>query len=100
MRTPTLVSTQKRRLQATIEGRVQGVSFRYYTARRAKELKLHGWVRNRPDGTVEVEAEGDQEALRELLNFLHRGSPSARVENVDARWAEYQGELAPFTVTH
>lgn len=92
------MSTQKRRLLATVEGRVQGVSFRYYTARRAKELQLHGWVRNHPDGTVQVEAEGEQDSLRELLDFLYQGSPNAKVENVSVRWAEYQGDLSPFTV--
>jgi acylphosphatase len=74
------------RLQATVHGRVQGVSFRYYTRRRATELGLTGHVRNAWDGTVEVVAEGQRAGLEELLVFLRAGPPAAVVTQVDARW--------------
>ncbi len=69
--------------RATVHGRVQGVGFREYTLRRARELGLHGWVRNEEDGTVRVHAEGDEDQLRAFEQFLHLGSGSARVDLVD-----------------
>ena len=74
------------RLQATVHGRVQGVSFRYYTRRRATDLGVVGHVRNAWDGTVEVVAEGQRVALEELLAFLRVGPPAAMVDQVEVRW--------------
>jgi acylphosphatase len=74
------------RLQATVHGRVQGVSFRFYTRRQAVELGLAGHVRNAWDGTVEVVAEGGRADLEQLLAFLRVGPPAAVVTQVDARW--------------
>lgn len=62
-----------------ITGRVQGVGFRYHTQRTAQALGLKGWVRNRPDGAVEVWAEGEESALEGLLDWLRHGPPTARV---------------------
>ena len=73
-----------KRLTANVSGRVQGVSFRYYTQREAARLGLRGWVRNEADGSVRVLAEGSEESLKELLRFLQRGSPPASVSQVDA----------------
>jgi acylphosphatase len=86
------------RLRATVHGFVQGVSFRYYTLRRAQSLNLDGYVRNRPDGSVQVVAEGDREAVSQLLTWLHAGPPSAAVEKVDYEWQEPSGELRHFEV--
>jgi acylphosphatase len=77
---------EKQQLHAIIQGRVQGVSFRYYTQRRADELGVVGWVRNLPDGSVEVTAEGTTEQLEQLLAFLHQGPDAARVTGVDVAW--------------
>jgi acylphosphatase len=90
----------KERLHAQVYGRVQGVNFRYYTQKEAHKLDLTGWVANRGDGSVEVAAEGDKSALQELLHFLHRGSPSARVERVDADWSDAKGEFDRFRVRY
>lgn len=68
---------------AVVRGTVQGVAFRWYTKERARELGLAGWVRNLPDGSVEVWAEGPAAPVDELLRWLRRGPPSARVEGVD-----------------
>lgn len=73
-------------LSATIHGRVQGVFFRASTQDEARRLGLRGWVRNRPDGTVEVLAEGERAALGQLLNWLHRGPPGAKVDEVQHQW--------------
>ena len=63
------------RLHAVIRGRVQGVSFRYYTTLRAGEIGVTGWVRNLADGTVEVMAEGTRDQLTQLLTFFKSGTP-------------------------
>jgi len=63
-------------------------------------LGLVGWVANQPDGTVRVVAEGPEESLRQLLAFLHRGSPSARVERVDSVWTDASGAFTDFQVRH
>ena len=68
-----------------IEGRVQGVGFRYWAAEQARRLGLRGWVRNRPDGSVEAEAAGAPEALEEFARLLRQGPPSARVARVVER---------------
>jgi acylphosphatase len=87
-----------RRLTANITGRVQGVSFRYYTAREARRIGVSGWVKNEANGSVSVVAEGDQAALEELLEFLERGSPSALVYDVHANWSAASGEFDRFEV--
>jgi DNA ligase D-like protein (predicted 3'-phosphoesterase) len=69
--------------RATVHGRVQGVGFREFTRRRARELGVQGWVRNEEDGTVRVHAEGPEPGLRALEQFLNMGPGSARVEVVD-----------------
>jgi acylphosphatase len=92
-------STMKQaRLHAIVHGRVQGVSFRYYTIQAANRLGLTGWVANRWNGTVETVAEGPRDKLDELLAFLHRGPPSAWVERVDTNWQASTGEFSDFRV--
>ena len=83
-------------LRAVVRGRVQGVFFRAHVESRAVELKLTGFVRNRPDGAVEVLAEGEREKLEKLLKYLREGSPASRVDNVDVEWGEYTGEFSGF----
>jgi acylphosphatase len=88
------------RLHARVHGYVQGVNFRYYTLRTARQLGLTGWVVNRPDGTVEVVAEGSRQNLEELRAFLHRGSPAASVKRVDAEWQSPTGDFEQFQVRY
>jgi acylphosphatase len=88
------------RFRARIFGRVQGVNFRYYTHREATAQGLTGWVANRFDGSVEVVAEGEKAALQRLLAYLHRGSPSARVDRVQVEWGEGTGEFDRFRVRY
>ena len=66
-----------------IGGRVQGVGFRYFVEAAAAREGILGWVRNTPDGSVEVSAEGDAEALERFERSLTHGPPHARVERVD-----------------
>jgi len=69
-------------LHFLIQGRVQGVGFRWFVQREASELELHGWVRNTEDGDVEVLASGAAEDLAELRASLHRGPRGCRVDRV------------------
>ena len=78
-------------LRAVVHGDVQGVGFRYFVQRRGEEMGLAGWVRNRPDGSVEVVAEGSRAALGRLLELLGRGPGLAGVDRVDAEWGTETG---------
>ena len=88
------------RLNAVVHGLVQGVNFRYYTQRQARDLGLRGYVRNRPDGTVEVVAEGRRRAVEELFAWLQSGPPMADVQRVDATWTAPTGGWVSFEVRH
>ncbi len=86
------------RLSARITGRVQGVGFRNFTQLRARDLGLTGWVRNEPDGSVRLEAEGDPAALDDLETALHDGPRLARVDTVEANRSDATGEFTTFRV--
>jgi acylphosphatase len=79
------------RLLVVVRGRVQGVGFRYFVLKRARERGLKGQVRNRPDGAVEAEAEGARQALESWLEQLRLGPTGARVEGIRETWSEEQG---------
>ena len=66
-----------------VEGRVQGVGYRWWTMRAAAELGLAGWVRNCRDGSVEILAIGDDDAIRRLAKACLKGPPHAGVRSVD-----------------
>lgn len=85
-------------LHAVVEGEVQGVGFRYSAQRRARVLGLCGWVRNMADGSVEVWAEGDQESLEDLLDWLSLGPPSAVVTQVRSIWEMPRGIYRDFNI--
>jgi acylphosphatase len=70
-------------IRLLVRGRVQGVGFRWFVRVQARRLNLSGWVANRPDGTVEVAALGDQEKLDELKRQLTRGPDGAHVTSLD-----------------
>lgn len=70
-----------------VKGHVQGVGYRNWTYSQAKLLKLTGWVKNLPDGEVEIAAEGPEGALQSLLTFLKTGPALAKVSAVEAHWS-------------
>jgi acylphosphatase len=86
------------RLHATVHGDVQGVGFRWFVQRRAAQLGLAGWVANRPDGTVEVVAEGPRDSLDQLLEALRRGPSGAAVPDVNAEFETPRGDLDGFQI--
>jgi len=81
-----------------IVGRVQGVGFRYFTEAAAAREGILGWVRNTPDGNVEVSAEGDAEALDRFERSLYHGPPGARVARVDVDDMMPTGRMTGFTI--
>lgn len=88
-------------VQAVVYGRVQGVYFRAFASRHARELGLSGYVRNLPDWkAVEVQAEGERKQLEKLIDHLKVGPPRARVERVETSWSEYTGSYSSFSVSY
>jgi acylphosphatase len=86
------------RLHTVVEGRVQGVGFRYFVLSKANQLNITGWVRNTPEGNVEVIAEGDRVELEDLLSALRKGPRSAFVSNIKENWDTPSGEFQNFSV--
>ncbi len=85
-------------LHAIVEGRVQGVGFRAFTEQHARNKELRGWVRNRQDGTVEVEAEGPKSVLEAFLVMLDDGPPLAHVTQIIVDWKVANRQSNEFTV--
>ena len=86
-------------LHVRVTGRVQGVFFRAWTAEQARALGVAGWVRNAADGSVEGHLEGDKAAVRQFVDLLHEGPPSAHVATVETSVAEPEGSER-FEVRH
>jgi acylphosphatase len=87
------------RMHLFVSGRVQGVFFRDNTQRWASALGLTGWVRNLPDGRVEVLVEGGKDSVEGLISRLKQGPPMSRVEKVDITKEEFTGEFTDFRIT-
>lgn len=87
-------------LHAIIRGRVQLVMFRDFTQRTARRLGLTGFVFNRPDGAVEVVAQGDKNTLEKLLGTLHRGSLLSRVDSVEHQWRDLMKPFDDFKIVY
>ncbi|GBF04131.1 acylphosphatase [Deinococcus aerius] len=79
------------RLTALVSGTVQGVGYRRYVQRHARDLNLSGSAENLLDGRVEVVAEGSEADLERLLHWLRRGPPHARVDDVQTQYSEATG---------
>jgi acylphosphatase len=79
--------------RAIVTGRVQGVGYRFFAERAARECDVRGWVRNLPDGSVETVAEGEEEAIARYFDRLRQGPRGARVVGV----AEEDLSLRGFT---
>ena len=85
-------------VRAVVRGRVQGVGFRYTAQRQARRLRLTGWVRNNPDGTVETVFEGSRDGVDGFLDWLHEGPPGAAVRSVDSHRIRPTGTYRSFTI--
>lgn len=99
-RTPAF-DPSNQQLNAIVNGRVQGVGFRYFVLQRAAALGLTGWVRNLSGGTaVEVLAEGDVDGLQKLLLALHEGPDAAYVRDVKYNYSPATGEFSDFDIRY
>lgn len=87
-----------KRIHLFIYGRVQGVFFRASAQREAKRLGVFGWVKNRPDSSVEIVAEGEEDNIKALLSWTQHGPSTARVDNVETKWGKYTGEFSDFKI--
>lgn len=90
----------QKRLESVVSGRVQMVMFRDFVMRNARTLGLVGTVRNNPDGTVSVTAEGEESKLGELLVFIRKGSVLSRVDAVTEKWSEPLGGYKNFDILY
>lgn len=72
----------RQRVRLRVDGRVQGVGFRWFVVSEARRLRMGGWVRNNADGSVELEAEGGLADIQALRDRLAKGPPAARVDAV------------------
>lgn len=84
----------------TITGRVQGVSFRYYTMEKARELGISGYVKNKPDGTVYVEAQGETSAMDQFVKWCHQGPSFARVDKVAVEEGSRRSDFGQFEIRY
>ena len=88
----------KKQVVLRIYGRVLGVFFRDSCKEKARELNLSGWVRNEPDDTVQIVAEGEEEDLKKLIEWCRNGPDHARVGKVDVKWLDANGRFDNFIV--
>jgi acylphosphatase len=88
------------RARLSIAGRVQGVWYRGSMQEEAERLGVAGWVRNRPDGTVEAEVEAGRDVVDALITWARHGPPGARVSDVAVEWIAVRGERGGFAIRH
>ena len=86
----------KVRAHLLVSGRVQGVNFRHSTLLEAQILGVNGWVRNLMDGRVEAVFEGEEHAVKTLVNYCRQGPPSAKVNNLEVSYGPFKGEFSNF----
>lgn len=83
-----------------ISGYVQGVFFRAATRDEALKLGITGWVRNLPDGRVEAVFEGDEDKVKKIISFCHKGPKGASVRDVEVKYEDYMGEFHTFEIKY
>lgn len=93
------MTRQKKNLQITISGRVQGVGFRYSALHKAQQLGIKGFVKNMYDGSVFIEAEADEISMDHFLIWCHKGPSFSRVEKVSTTEGVVKNYTS-FTVKH
>jgi len=88
------------RARIIVIGRVQGVFYRSFTQKSALKIGLKGWVRNLPNGDVEVLCDGEKENIEKLIKELWEGPPLSKVKDVLVEWKEYKPEFRDFTIKY
>lgn len=91
----------KKRVHLIVSGRVQLVMYRDFARRKSRKFGLTGWVKNLPDNTVELVAEGEEQDLKDYIDLLEEGPILAEVENIDVKWWDgANGEFKSFEIVH
>jgi acylphosphatase len=91
---------EKARAHLLIEGRVQGVFYRYFTKELASNLGLKGWVKNIRDGRVEALFEGEKNIIEQAIKECYIGPPGAEVTKIDVKWEMFIGDHREFDVRY
>jgi acylphosphatase len=86
------------RAHACVSGKVQGVGFRAFVQMQANNMTLHGWVRNRAEGGVELEVEGPEASVHAFLQAIHKGPPLSQVLQVTVDWKDPNRQTEGFQV--
>jgi acylphosphatase len=81
-----------------VTGKVQGVWFRDFVRKTGKNLELYGWVKNNPDSSVSVLVEGNNDAIKLLIDKIRIGSPMSKVEDVKINWLPYENKFNSFKI--
>ncbi len=89
-----------KRAHLTISGKVQGVFFRDFTQKSARDLELEGWVRNASDGTVEAVLQGSEDSVKSMISRLKQGPSSADVKDIQVNWESPKTDLEGFEVRY
>ncbi|MDP2906975.1 MAG: acylphosphatase [Nanoarchaeota archaeon] len=87
-----------RRVHVLISGRVQGVFFRANTRRKAMDLNIKGWIKNLSDERVEAVFEGEDEAVKEMVEFCKKGPFGAKITRTEVKEEKYTGEFTSFEI--
>ena len=87
-------------IKLIVSGKVQGVSFRWFTVQAARDLRLNGYAKNLADGSVEVRAEGPELALKSLIEKVNQGPQISRVDDVNITWSKSNQEFDHFDIVH
>ena len=87
-------------IKLIVSGKVQGVSFRWFTVQAARDLRLNGYAKNLADGSVEVRAEGPELALKSLIEKVNQGPQISRVDDVNITWSKSNQKFDHFDILH
>jgi acylphosphatase len=86
------------RAHIVVSGIVQGVGYRYFVMKAARRMELVGWVKNLPNGDVEIDVEGPRGLIESFIQELRVGNTWATVRNIEVEWVKYTGKYTGFDV--
>lgn len=89
-----------KRLRAIVHGRVQGVGYRAAVHRRIAPIDVTGYVKNQPDGTVLIVAEGDQSTLEDVIDIAKSGSNWCSVSDIEISYESFEGNFPDFSIAY
>lgn len=90
----------KQRVHIIVSGRVQGVFFRDFTRQQANNLGITGWVKNLPDGKVQIVAEGEKSKLFQLIEAVKSGPERSNVKDCKIEWTDFKDEFTDFKIVY